>query len=560
MLQRGPGVTPANWLSSSDARELLGFAAPRIPREHLSLVLAEMAESTVYYWSVRYPLDWRLAWGVATLRAWCFGHASTEELKRARDLVLEAHRLPFSDSHVDQGARAAATCVVGCTTVPLQRAANSIAQPVDLGFVGLPDLVADAAHHASLAVQHGFDGEASSYAASQVRLADLIRRLIPFPALANRQWVGSPGIAFAGEVILRIDGRKIGDVVRREEFNQLSGARAVAFDAAQQDAEPESPLQFSHREQVRLLAEAPVAPTARRTGCVMSPIMIDGVQVGTRISCYGHPELQTAPAASVKIKKDDEPRQPPRSIAPPLPEASATRRETRARASATAPRPEPARPAVTTPDTKWAPGSRWLTGILFTALAAMVFGPVQHGAISGESAIRAGVLALSMAAGLWWLIELAVEPKGKEEQEWLTLILAAFGLPAVLGSVVASVMGAGVRLGLDTIQYDSANGIARETASLLRAPQQVKFHRGQEAQALLRKREKRLAGLRPLPVTAEAALATFVLSPLLLLMAFTVAYRVTHTEAWHAPLSTSSTRALWAAGFERRQATRPTQQ
>ena len=288
-------MTPADWLSSEDPKELLRFAAPRVPREHLSLVLAELAEATVYYWYVQYPGDWRPAWAVATLRAWCFGHASDEELRRARDAVLAAVELPDTDSLADQAARAAASCVVSCASVPLQRAMNKVGQRVDHDSMGLPELVARAAHSASLATQHGFDGQVASYRASHAHLAGLVRRLISFPSRSNLEWEATAGVAFAGEVMLRLDGRKIGDVVRREDFGRLSAERAVAFDAAQQGAE--RPLPSDDRAELR---RGP-------SGCVMSPIFVDGQQVGTRISCYGHEEAPPVAVvqAPAQIEKDD---------------------------------------------------------------------------------------------------------------------------------------------------------------------------------------------------------------------------------------------------------------
>jgi hypothetical protein len=164
--------------------------------------------------------------------------------------------------------------------------------------MGMPDLLGGAAHFASLASQHGLEGDASSFRASQGHLAELIRKLISYPTRRDEDWVATPGLVFAGEAMLRIDGREIGDVVRREDFTGLSAERAVAFDAAQQNPSSETPLPSGYRVHLKRLAEQQAALRARPSGCVASAIIVDGRRVGTRLSCYGHEHEATPPRPS----------------------------------------------------------------------------------------------------------------------------------------------------------------------------------------------------------------------------------------------------------------------
>lgn len=539
-------MTPEGWRSSDDPRALLCFAASCIPREHLALVLAELAEATVYYWYVRYPLDWRLAWAVATLRAWCFGHATNDELERARDQVLDARVLPLSDGHADQAARAAATCVVACTTASLCRTMTAVVEPRDLDSMGLPDLLAGAAHFAALAAQHGFDGDASAYEATHRRLADLTRRLIAFPARPNEEWLATPGLAFSGDAMLRLDGRKIGDVVPRDDFARLSAERAVAFDAAQQLADPESPLPSAHRD--------PPPPQARLSGCVMTPIVIDGRQVGTRISCYGHPEAERAAApAPVIIKREDSRRTIDR-------QGTAPQQETRARLLSVRPpidgakraeldRAERKQRAVVVPETHSAPGSRWVTAVIFALLSLAVFARVAWGGSSGDDTASFVVVALAVAAAVW----VALECIARAEKEVFTAALNTLVVAGFVGWLAVHAMGSGVRFVLDKAHLDTPGSIRRREDSLQRDRRELATRRTEEVRARLGRKQQKLAALRPVPVSVEAMLAVLVVSPLLLGFAFAISWRVSHTVAWHAVASrTPSQVPLWVGGFPKR--------
>lgn len=236
-------MTATEWAEARDPRALLAHAGPRVCHRHLSLVQVELAEVA---WSesrrggrlggALVAQAERLA-GLA--REWCFFRVNDEALREAaraleveRPLVLE--QLPRPGEANVFGLMAIVRAAAYACGARLPPRPEPIPQGVPLYA---PVLAALRAFRTA--------DEAGSAAAT---LAALIRRRIPYPETTNREWVAFPGLVHAGEFVLRIDGTRIGDAVPRSRFFGLTGARAVAFDEAQQNAEVESEAQARDRQ------------------------------------------------------------------------------------------------------------------------------------------------------------------------------------------------------------------------------------------------------------------------------------------------------------------------
>ena len=174
-------MTPESWASSRDARELLRFCAERIPRQHLCLVLCEIATAALPHWQSRHPEDWRPAWCVATVRAWCFFQADESELRRA----LEAVQAIEDPEPSGIAALAAAASTAAAAKAALWRTTTAVA---DSDYVDPAGFVANAvsvAQVASIAAEFGGDAPDEERLSA---LADLIRHLVLFPQRSNRRW------------------------------------------------------------------------------------------------------------------------------------------------------------------------------------------------------------------------------------------------------------------------------------------------------------------------------------------------------------------------------------
>jgi hypothetical protein len=89
LFQEPRSLTYAEWLAAAEPERLLEHAVPRLSAQHTCLLLATIAERAWPAWHRLHPDDWRFALSVATLRAWCLGEASLEDLgevKRATHL------------------------------------------------------------------------------------------------------------------------------------------------------------------------------------------------------------------------------------------------------------------------------------------------------------------------------------------------------------------------------------------------------------------------------------------------------------------------------------------
>ena len=238
----GPLLTQFEWHTSTNAEELLEHAVPLIPSRHTSLVLAEIAESVWPNWHHARPEDWRPAWLLATVRAWCFGQAAIDEVFEARENARDAcDGLMRVGGNRPNGwlpawkasgmALTAASYATDEPTGPIY--ADAARHVVDWTVSALADASPDveSVSFASLFAHSSPFAETKVYSLAngylydslkqqrerelQSRFADLIRRLVPYPSRLSRQWVQSKRRIFAGDAVLEHDGWGITAAVSR---------------------------------------------------------------------------------------------------------------------------------------------------------------------------------------------------------------------------------------------------------------------------------------------------------------------------------------------------------
>lgn len=224
-------LTLRQWRSVTDGRELIRFAAPRIPPQHLGLVLASLAASSWSKFHQLAPEDLRPALAIGTLRAWCHGEAT------AKDLGLALEEVRVVARSIDPRRDPAAKHAVAAVWSALEAVLMSIQSGPRLAVKKLANEVSRLVE--SVVCAEVEDANTRGVITRETReqqlgaTARLIRSQLPWPATPSSRWEASPGIAISGGAVLRIDNWEIGDAVTMDEFNGLSGPRAVAFDAAQ---------------------------------------------------------------------------------------------------------------------------------------------------------------------------------------------------------------------------------------------------------------------------------------------------------------------------------------
>jgi hypothetical protein len=235
-------VKLADWNNSTDSRALLRFAAPRIPRQHLGLVLAELATKAWPHWNKLNPDDWRPAWCTASLRAWCMGELSIEELRRAnsaayaaRDEAWRKYAAADADAYAAAAAASAAAYAADADAAAYAAAYAAAAAAY----------AADAAAAAADAAAYAADADASAAAYARwsqrwseeftkelARSAVLVRRLIPYPVESSKKWeVMGHNQRIAGGAMLRLDGWVLVDSVAAADFGK-DARQAIEFDMA----------------------------------------------------------------------------------------------------------------------------------------------------------------------------------------------------------------------------------------------------------------------------------------------------------------------------------------
>lgn len=205
-----PGLLSAtDWARATDGRELIRFAAPRIPPQHLGLVLASLAASAWHHFHQFAPHEHRPALGLGALRAWCVGEMTAAELRSVVDEVKQAarctHRLDTPVPHNSVMAIwAALEAAVAAHPGRTSSEASAVVEYV-------------VCTHVEDANARG--GLTRATRDEQLEaLAKHIRRQVPWPAVASSRWECAPGVAFSGGAVLRLDGWEIGDAVTLEEF------------------------------------------------------------------------------------------------------------------------------------------------------------------------------------------------------------------------------------------------------------------------------------------------------------------------------------------------------
>lgn len=216
--------THDEWLGEVDGRRLIRFAASRIPAQHLGLVLASVAACGWSHVHRFAPSEWRPALALAALRAWCHGEATQTELESALECLKQ---LRGSTDRRTNPAAHDAHAAIGCALEAVLLRGTKRA--VNAAIAVVENLVCAEVEEADARGVLTRDTRDQKLEAT----AQLIRQQLPWPATASDRWELTLGLAMSGGAALRIDGWNIGDAVSLEEFGQLSGPRAVAFDAAQ---------------------------------------------------------------------------------------------------------------------------------------------------------------------------------------------------------------------------------------------------------------------------------------------------------------------------------------
>lgn len=220
-------LSHAQWHASTDARVVITHAINRIPRKHLCLVLAELAEQLWPYFHEKSPNDWRPAWCLATLRAWCFGEASLDDLRAAQ---AEARKVSVRGGPGDNAFAALEALKAMLTTTSY--GCLELEEDEDLYATGAIDIfcaVAAVKHHAvTKAATEAFEFKAfanfhnRTVACEQLtrpmdrqsfeELAVFLRARIAWPARASERWVVRRGTVKSGDSTLVVDGWRIVEV------------------------------------------------------------------------------------------------------------------------------------------------------------------------------------------------------------------------------------------------------------------------------------------------------------------------------------------------------------
>lgn len=227
----GPRLTEAQWLGLPDAAALLRHAIPRIPVQHTCLVLSELAELAWPAWQRAAPGDWRFAWCLTALRAWCVGEASLKELDQARSALLRAiaRRGPRSPSSAADASVRAVACAslyagfrVGDEVSPdpalelLQHLASVRAARDPR--LGAARMTAEVAASADGPLSHAYGALARAEAQRLERqcarevsagVAEALRAWIPYPWRPSADWFLGGAQVKAGDAVIHLDGWRI---------------------------------------------------------------------------------------------------------------------------------------------------------------------------------------------------------------------------------------------------------------------------------------------------------------------------------------------------------------
>lgn len=559
-------MTRDQWARLTEPAEMIAEASYTIPKRYLCLVLVELAQPAVERWAKTRPDDWRLALGLAVMRAWCFFLATDGELAHAEWVVSSMREGAGSSASRDDAAIAS-----------VERCLRIASLPESGERATTPDGLAEAAFWCVRAVQYaqGLEGPAGR------ALVPLVRQRIVYTPDVERDWLPNPGIVFAGAAVLRIDGREIGDVVPRWEFETLSAERSVAFDRAQQDAEPESEAQVAYRHRVekavadRARQRAEEARVIARGGCLMRE-RPDGSRI---IMCFGPPSPPPTPPPPprppIDIVRDDPigleivrkttarlPGQTDDQFELHARERAAQLYETRNRR----PRTEAAlerlaeqrrRRAAVESDTAWAPGWLVFASVLFCLFIRPLIAIALFSETTGPT-MTSGVTLLFVTSVS--IIMFVGEREGERITAGVGAAAISWGLSYALFAAAESTVtrllderdlqtpSARTKLEERIARYEKRVAEDRARASINPLSPEEREEVAWRADALADMRSD-VVRLRSTSQTTERLLAALTCAPLFLLIALVLAYQASHTLAWHLLRDITRDRTpLWVHG------------
>lgn len=500
-------MTPLEWETAQTPWPLLEFAIPRIPRQHLCLVLAEILR-TVGLPKERGPATLALSCAVVSVRAYCLDREDTVGVHLAARDAADVRRYAQN-----LGKRGHELATVAHGVLLLTRVALAPMEPVvapaqwakDRDPLGLAakvkELLASAAHAVNLTRPE---------AACFETWADLVRELVPYPATADREWRSLPGFAFSGDTLLRFDGDELGAVIpadevagmRREERLALDLACAAATKATEDAREAREPFDSLRRSRGRI---HPVTGRRWRPASPGEPAIIDvSPSAGRRLSCQG--ERLPAPPPATRTRPLPAPGVPPvvkTSLAPKVPQPVVSP------GPATQPSAQPPAP----PRTAW---DWFLIGLVAVSLSAGVIALVLHAEMDGA---YVAFVALCLPMGLQWaLMEAESRPPGVGD------FLKGLGQTAFLfGTLMLMLYLGGLKVA-NALGYEReesiTNGLSRVRLELValefgEIPARFETNDPDEVREKLLTRQRHLEALTALPDGGLATLVLFSLSPLI---------------------------------------------
>lgn len=497
-------MTPFEWETAQTPWPLLEFAIPRIPRQHLCLVLAEILR-TVGHPRERGPATLALSCSVASVREYCLGQADAVDVSLAARDAADVRR--YADG---LGPRGHELATIAHGVLLLTRVALAPMEPVlpparwakDRDPLGLAAKVKELLESAAHAVRL-----TRPEAASFETWAELVRDLVPFPSTANREWRCHRGFVFSGDTLLRFDGDELGAVVPAEALAKMHREDRLALDLACAAAPEETEDARETRDLLRSLGRDrprihPV--TGRRWSPPLPgvPAIIDvSPGAGRRLNC----QCERVPTP------------PPRTRAPALPPVAPVVRTSPAPAA----RPGLAPTVPATQPTAPPPPARtawdwFLIGLVAVSLSAGVIALVLHWEMEGA---WVAFVALCLPMGLQWaLMETESRPPGVGD------FLKGLGQAAFLFGILMLMLYMGGLKVANALGYEReesiTSGLSYVRAELMELefgeiPARFETNDPDEVREKLLTRQRHLEALTALPDGGLAALVLFSLSPLI---------------------------------------------
>lgn len=496
-------MTPLEWETAQTPWPLLEFAIPRIPRQHLCLVLAEILR-TVGLPKERGPATLALSCSVASVREYCLDQADAVDVSLAARDAADVRR--YAEG---LGPRGHELATIAHGVLMLTRVALAPMEPVvaparwakDRDPLGLAAKVKELLESAAHAVRL-----TRPEAASFETWAELVRDLVPFPATANREWRCHRGFAFSGDTLLRFDGDELGAVVPAEALAKMHRADRLALDLACAAA-PEETEETEDARETRDLFRSLDRSRPRIhpvTGRPWSPPV------------PGEPTIiDVSPGAGRRLNCQCErvPTPPPRTRAPALPPVVRTSLAPAARPALapTVPATQPSAQPPVPPRTAW---DWFLIGLVAVSLSAGVVALVLHAEMDGA---WVAFVALCLPMGL----QLA---SADGRAPGVRAFLKGLGQTAFLFGILMLMLYLGGLKVANALGYEREESITRGLNHVRAELVELKFGEiparfetsdPDEVREKLLTRQRHLEALTALPDAGLATLVLFSLSPLI---------------------------------------------